>query len=252
MSVALDTASGDHTIINVKSFSYTATSTGGTNNYVRLGLAWECTTTTVSTTISTCTYGGTAMVTLGGRVTRTGTGDDGNTFTECCELRELKNPGTGNQTVNVDFSAGANFGNCGSMFYTGVDQTTPSGTAVTNTGTGTTISDNVASNAGDMISDVIFAYGATASATMTSTATGATARFNTWAFTTGGNNFYFGCGQDTASSGTVAMSWSGLNSHGWCHSAAQIIAATTTGGGPLIRGGALLHGALIRGGRLAA
>lgn len=129
------------------------------------------------------------------------------------ELWYLKNPpvGTNNVVVTLAGSKKACFA-AGAMSYTGVNQTTPFGTPVTSNKTGTSISINVASAAGEVVVDVA---GKQYNSDSFTAGVGQTARWTdkTWNSTL--KNNVTGGGSEKPGAATVTMLWNSTTSRSW-------------------------------------
>ena len=102
-------------------------------------------------TALTVTYNGVSMTSQGRVHSNAST-------TGFVELFSLINPATGSNTVLVTmtFTTGESFSfECGSISFTGVDQSTPLGTPVTATGSSSSASVNVSSATGNMVADLV-------------------------------------------------------------------------------------------------
>jgi len=118
--------------------------TAGTNKYLVVGLAWGD-----DVLVSSVSYGGIGMSSIGAaQYSSSGK----------LQLFGLVNPASGANTVAVTWS-GATLHNVGSVSFTCVHQTTPTGTFASATGNGLTATVDVASAAGDIVVDVL-AWGA--------------------------------------------------------------------------------------------
>ena len=235
MAVAFDAVQANKTFSGVTSKTWNHT-VGGSGYYVRISVGWEYVHGLDANNTASCTYAGANAPSVGVSA-RHGTGD-GATYYADAQIFEQINPATGSQAIVISFTGGdaVNYGCACSVSYSGVDQTTASGTAVTSNGSGTSITDNVTSNSGDMISDAIFSYGNTTATTNTAAFT---SRSDSYGFTSGSKHYYFGSAQDTTNSGTVAMAWTLPATAAWAHVAAQIIAAA--GGASVVPQIKLLH-----------
>jgi hypothetical protein len=188
----------------------------GTNRYVLVGVSMGQFPDTGRT--MSATFGGTSMTSLG-------LVHSGGSTAGLVQLFGLINPATGASTVTVTASGTTDTLSGGSVSFTGVDQTTPVGTAVTASGTSTAPSATVTgTTAGNMV----------AAAACTGTSTGFTASGNTSRWTknvngnTGaGNN----AGSTAAASGSVSMSFTTGASDLWGAVAVEVKAASGGGGG---------------------
>jgi hypothetical protein len=215
--VAYDIASAAQTLSNASSASWSHTASGA-NRYARIGIGCSPNTST----ITSITWGGTNMVSVGSLA-------DG-TIEAVAYLYGHVAPGTTSQTISISISPSNKcYGSAGSVSYTGVHQTTPSGAAVTTVVTSgsnvsVTVTDAVT---GDMVSDVVKHYQATnnpiVGAGQTSRWSGDDGSFNENA-----------AASDEAGATSVAMSWSASGDLGdkWVQVAAAIKQA---GGAPARR-----------------
>jgi hypothetical protein len=151
MAIAYDNATTyiatNNTSLTIHTFSHTVVS--NTNGYLLVAIAYQ----SGSATVSSVTYNG---VDMGAALKSQLTASD-RTY-----LFGLKAPASGANDVVVTMSAGKDIV-VGAVSYTGVHQTTSTGTAVQNTGTSTTISSSPSSSAGEICVDA----GSTNSATNT-------------------------------------------------------------------------------------
>jgi hypothetical protein len=118
-------------------------------------------------TISGVTYAGVAMTQIG---TPRHSNDQTAGYLACYGLI---NPATGANNVVVSFASAPSTAECGSLSFTGADQTTAWGTPVTGAGTGTTATVAVASNTNGNI----IAYGVVNGAPVLSATSPATSRY---------------------------------------------------------------------------
>ena len=221
MAVAYDTASATQAFSNVSSVTTWTHTASGSDRYVRLSITWA----KLGTTTCSATYGGNAMTSVG---LATASANWISSVTGKAQIFEYVAPATSAETVAPTFSASGNYGAAGTVSYTGVDQTTPSGAAFTGSAgsaggviTSTrTVTDAVT---GDMVSDCIAVD--TSSSSLTA---GSTQRFN------GVGSGYNGAGQDAAGSASVAMTWTWTSNNGYAHVAAAIKQAS--GGGTTVDG----------------
>jgi hypothetical protein len=187
----------------------------GTNRYVLVGVSMGQNPDT-SRTMS-ATFGGTSMTSLG-------LVHSGGSTAGLVQLFGLVNPAAGASTVTVTASGTTDTLSGGSMSFTGVDQTTPVGTAVTASGTGTALSATVASTTtGNMV----------AGTACTGTSTGITAVGNTsrWVKNVNGNTGAGNnAGETAAAGGSVSMTFTSGASDFWGVVAVEVKAAATGGG----------------------
>lgn len=213
MAVAFDVATSAGSLSNVSSASWSHTA--GTPDYARV--SFGVSRNGGGDAGATVTYGGAAMTSVG---SSEGAMTDGSTG--LAEIFEKIAPATGTQTVAITFNAGAYYGSAGAQTFTGVHQTTASGTPDTNSGaTGLTSTCTVSCASGDMVSDAITIYASTS----TPTASG-DSRFAAAGFT--GTN-YWGAGQTEDGAASVDMTWDWVtHSFSFYHVAVPILQA---GGG---------------------
>lgn len=213
MSVAFDAASNAGTFQNVSSASWTHTPTPGISNPCAIvSVCWA----KLGSTTPTVTYDGVAM-------TACGYADNADTPVPMrARLFQLTGIDTSaGKTILVDWGGvSGNFGNAGCQTYSGVNQATPVGTAVTDATTlafGVSTTTNTLNiTAGDMGVDTVAVN--TGSTTFSGNRT---LRFD------GAGNGYEGFGQDTTTSGSVAMTVSWLGSNGMAHVSNTILAAAS-------------------------
>lgn len=123
-------------------------------------------------------------------------------------------PATGTNNLVATFSGGVFDVGMGSVSFTGADQTTPLGTAVTATGTSTTPSVTVSSAAGEIVIDgLVITHGSTLTVGGSQTQ-----RWN--AIASGGFIKYAGSTQNGASSTT--NTWTSGNSQTWAQGAVPV------------------------------
>jgi MSHA biogenesis protein MshP len=190
-TIAFDAAANSPLLSNLTSGSWSHT-TGGTNRYLVVGLSgYDLSDSTASVTV---TYAGVPMTKLGGLQ---------NVNDDNVVLWGLVNPALGTNTVQVS-NIPANYSQLGggSVSFTGVHQTTPTGT-LASTPFPTTGTVNITLANGDMGVDILYSSGNPVG-TPPSPGAGETARTSQ---TTGGST-YFRMGTE-AGSGTVTMNWTG-------------------------------------------
>lgn len=216
MAVARDTASAAQSFGGGSSLSWSHTASGS-DRYVRVSAGF---TGFSSTTVSAITYGGNAMTLVANVTNTSGWGGAGG----FCYIWGYVAPSTSSQTVSLTLSAGSNAGAAGSVSYTGVDQTTPSGDAVTGQGDSSfsaasvTVTDGAT---GDMVSDCI-----TINAGGVSALTG----LKTEAFKAQDSGYY-GAAQDASGAASVTMDWSWTGNNSYAMAAAAIKQVGGGGGG---------------------
>lgn len=206
MSVAIDSVGTKQTMAGVGSGNYSFSHTAsGANRYVRV----YCAVAGAATLALSATYDGVAMTSVGSAVNSS----FGSSVRGIAQIFELINPPTGAKTVLVNFSTAANVGTLQAVSYTGVHQTTASGTPSTVTGASAasetrTITDSVS---GDMIGDCISldAGGSALTASQTE-------RANT------SDSGYLSGVQDAAGAASVGMQWSWTTNESYAHIACAI------------------------------
>lgn len=128
-------------------------------------------------------------------------------------------PDVGTFTVQVQYGGAAAFDiGVVAVAFTGVDQTTPLGTAVTATNTSTSPSATVTANADDFIVDIL----GIAHSDILTVGANQTQRVNT----TAAGFYKYACSTQDGADGGV-MSWTNGTSQAWAISAVPIKAATT-------------------------
>jgi|GEM_PF-2380773 len=174
------------------SFSHTVT---GSNTILFVGIASNAASQKYPTLV---TYNSVAMTSV---ATSTNGGLTVNLF-------YLVAPTGGANTVSVTLSGTANAVICGASSYTGVDQTTPLGTAATATGTSVTPSVNVTSATNELVVDVM-------AATVISTPSADASQTSRYAtFVSAGSKSTGSGSSDEAGASSVTMSWS-ISSAPW-------------------------------------
>lgn len=123
-------------------------------------------------------------------------------------LYQLVAPATGANNVVVSFSSTMDDVVVGAVSFTNVDQTTPLGTAVTNTGSSTTPTVSVTAVVGNVVVDVVGHTGTT-----TPTVNGSQTQM--WNSAGGASNSRHFASRETAGGTTVAMDWSGAANSAW-------------------------------------
>lgn len=208
-SVSFDAASAAQSFSNASSVTWSHTA-AGSNPYVRVGSGWA----KLLTDTASVTYAGNAMTSVG---LATASANWTASVNGYAQIFEYINPTGGAQNAIVTFSAGGNFGACGTNSYAGVDQVTASSGVQTRSGAqsaATTDSLAVSSNTGDMVSDCI-----SVDTGFSSLTAGDTQRWN------GAGTGYGGASQDMPGAATANIDWSWTTASGFAHVAANIIAA---------------------------
>lgn len=131
-------------------------------------------------------------------------------------------PATGSNTVSLTFTGSVFECSAGAISWTGADQSTPLGTAVTATGSSTTPSVTASSASGEVVADaLIIVHSGTLSVDGSQTQ-----RWN--AIGNAGFTKYAGSTEDGAAS--VPMSWSNSTSQDWAISAVPVKPVITASG----------------------
>ncbi len=211
---------------NSLTFSHTI-GAAGTNRLLVVGVS-ICTTGFNNYTVTSVTYGGNALTSVGGI--------SGFWFESLFPLRlgfvrsetwALAGPATGPNNVVVTLSGTTNFV-AGAISFTGASQTIPPGTFFSATGTSTTPSVNVTTvNEGDVVIDTVARRNASPAI---SPGSGQTQRWNR---ATSSGSYYDVIGGDSTEpgpdgGGTVTMNWSSTSSLGWAIGAVAIKPANPT------------------------
>lgn len=174
----------------------------GSHRLAVVGVSWGLN----AATISSITYGGVPMSQV---VTRNNT-----TKNVQIALWKLVAPPTGTQTIVVTFSSSVG-GNimAGAVGFTGVDQTTPTGTPMSSTGGGNSIATTVTSGTNEVVIDTVVSDGNPSSLSAGSSQT------TLW---TGHQNIWIGASVK-AGAASVMMTWSeGGSSDDWAQGAVSI------------------------------
>ena len=169
-------------------------------------------------TVSSITYNSVAA-------TLVATADQGNRYTE---LWRLAAPATGSNTLAATFSASMNNVGVRAISFTGVDQTTPLGSAVTATGNSTTPSVIVPAATDDLVFDCLTIE----HAGTLSVGAGQTSRYN--AIVAGGG-FNKAAGSTEPGAASVTMSWSDTAGGPWAMIGVPIKPVAASGGGGVPR-----------------
>lgn len=154
-------------------------------------------------TISSVTYNGVAMTSLGK--------NDGNSGVASVELFKLVAPATGSNAILVTFSAAALMIG-GGVSFTGADQTTPTGSAVSANDGGGTASPatvNVSSAADEIVVDTVIVTDGAAAVTVT-VGGGQDQRWNLTE-----SAAVMGGGSTEVGSATTTMSWTWTGAQAW-------------------------------------
>lgn len=180
---------------NCTSVNIAAHAIGGgcTNPILITGASWDNMGATVSLSGVAATGG--ALTSL--NTTTEGTGNYNLTMSSRAGL-------TGSQSITATFSAMVNNAQIVAVSYCGVDQTTPHGSSAANFGSGTLATVDVASDANELVIDVIYAQ------TSFTVGAGQTERANT----IDDSGYYYGASDETGAP-TTTMSWDLALSHYW-------------------------------------
>jgi subtilisin-like proprotein convertase family protein len=177
-------------------------------------------------TVSTMTYAGQSMSFL------TGVTDAGARIRS--EMWYIKAPTTGTNDIVITFSANA-VAVAGGMSYTGVDQTTPVGTAATAQGSGTAPSVVVSSAPGELVLDTVGIRQNTGGTQTLTAGSGQQERYNDVSGTSSNSNVV-GAGSEEVGAASVTMSWTAFSSGAWAIVAVGIKpAGSSTSSIPLYR-----------------
>jgi hypothetical protein len=194
MSVAIDAVSNSPTTNSVSSKSWSHT-VSGSNRLLLVMVQWNQPSN--SETVSSVTYGGTALTQVGSNVIAGGSGLD-----RCTALFRLIAPTTGTATVVVTMSTSLTF-LASAVSFTGVDQTTPLGTPSTAT---TTTAATLQTTTSSAASNLVFS-----AATVRTTGSLTVPSTSEWNVLIGTNNRYGGSVQSGAASVTSTYSWTGAD-----------------------------------------
>ena len=191
MAVAFDAVSSAGGSTSSFSWSHTCS---GSNRILLLGITWYDS----GDTVSAVTYNSVAMTAVPSSTVTNGQ------YTAI--LYYLLAPTTGSNTVAVTFSGSVfDFGG-GAISFTGVDQSTPLGTANTASGTSTTPSVNISSATDEIVLDTLII-------THSGSLTVDGSQTQRWNSTGGGYTKY--AGSTEAGASTTTMSWSNSTSQAW-------------------------------------
>lgn len=207
MPVARDASSIAQTFSGVSSKNWNHTA-AGSNRAVYVIVTWIGFPTS-GATVTGVTYGGVAMTSLA-KETHPGR-------PQYIEIFELKNPATGSQAVVVSFSDLC-YGVTGSISYTGVDQTTASGTPAEAIGNTTAPTITVASTtAGNMVVGGFASDFGNYAVTPNDT--------NAWSGQERPGTGYYGAAQDAAAGGSITLDWTIGTAKPWAALAVEILAS---------------------------
>lgn len=184
------------TATNATSVSGSHTPVSTTNGIAEICVSWQ---RSPLGTLDSVTYNGSAATLVAGV-------NEGFTGTRRVELWRYIGPPSGASTVTATFDATKNDMRMHVSTYTGVDQTTPHGTAVTASGTSTTASVTVTSAAGELVIDCAMTANSAAVATV---GAGQTQRAN---FGDATNHLHLG--SEEAGAASTVMSWT-FTADGW-------------------------------------
>jgi hypothetical protein len=212
--VTYDIASNNALFINDVPTTVTWTHTTGSsgpNRALIVGVTTYADTPLPSNRVTAVRYNGVALTPLGSQ--RDGGNNSG------IEMFLLVNPPTGANTVEVDVIALVDYVVGGSATFYGVNQTTPTGTFASQSGTGTNPTVNVTTVRGDMVIDTV---GTIANGSLTPD-TGQTLR---WEGSPVFGAFDVGAGSTKpGAQGTTTMSWTLSASQNWAIGAVPVKAA---------------------------
>lgn len=167
-------------------------------DFMRVGVSWR---SDAGQTVSGITYNGVALTQIGTAAV--------NGSTSAGHWRLIA-PASGAHNVVVTLSADTAALMAGATTYSGVDQTTPTGTSNTATGNSTTPTVDIASVSGDIVVDVV---AGSPVFTLDSAGAGQTAE---WNISDSGAQFRRGGGsRETATTTTTTMSWSVSTASTW-------------------------------------
>lgn len=215
-SVAYDSSSGIQVVTNKTTFTFTHTSTGGTDNLATLHTQWEYNAFAPIDTLS-ATFGGSAMT----QAVTVSVANGDSTF-GASQIDRLVNAATGAQQVVLTWSAASNNGSCATRYWTGASQSAPIGNTATSTGNDNTPTVNCAIGAGNAGADACYVIQNNSGFTGT-----LTDPISDWGV---GGYIYGGGTQYTTGSGTIAFAWNLAVAKIWCICAAEIVAAGGGGG----------------------
>jgi hypothetical protein len=217
-------AQSQETMFDATSFSWTHTIGGAcTNNIVVVAVAhYDANATTLmGVTVNGAAAAQIATIAPGGGSER---------------LTTFEKEGASSGTVEVIFSGSNGFGIGTARSYCGVDQTTPLGTAVTNSSEdSTTVTVNVSSAASEMVIDAALVIGLPVTATV---GAGQTQRSN---LTDLNGDFFRLVESDEAGAASVTMSWGLDAGHGWLTIGVPLKEASAGAGTVLRRRPIILH-----------
>jgi uncharacterized repeat protein (TIGR01451 family) len=175
------------------SFSYNSGTTG-TNRVLIVGISYR---NRDNETITGVTYNGVAMTQVGA----VNNANDAQVY-----IFRLVNPPTGANNLDVTWSSALNQGAVvGAVTYSGVNQTTPTGTFASNSGSSTTPSVTVTGAVGQLVFGVV--GGRTNNVDYTATTSGATQLWTSRPF----NQQTSGSAQTLPGVASAALTWSGSN-----------------------------------------
>ena len=199
-AIAFDAASNNDTG-SAGSASLTVSHTvgaGGTDRILVVGVSIFH--ATPVPTVQSMTYAGSSMTLLAAK-TNVATPND----RVRSELWYIKNPATGTNNNSITFTASVQ-AVAGGMSYTGVDQTTPFGTAATFGDDNSTISVNVSSATGEVVVDTVAVRQSKIQENVLTKGAGQTERYSDHSGT-GTTANVEGAGSEEAGASTVTMSW---------------------------------------------
>lgn len=195
MQPTFDASSSGNTGANTAaSLTFSHVLGGGSNRFVLVGVHIA---NRVAVTVSSVTYNGVGMTAL-----PSGSAESaGGWFTAFYYIKEANLPAAG--TYNIVITPSANKRMVGTaLSYADVEQTTTTGTPVTNNGSGTSATATVSLGADDVAADVVSAKGVAGNTQTLSTSLGQKVT-NATTSGTNTNNVHGGASSDT----TAARSW---------------------------------------------
>lgn len=192
------------------SFSYFSTISSSTSRILMVGISYK---NTNDRTVTSVTYAGQTMTLVGDRSYT----PSGSNYYARVYIYRLLAPATGNNTLSITWSGALSQGAViGAVTYSGVDQTTPTGTFASATGSNSVPAVTVSGATGRMM------FGVVAGLTTSN-----------YAASTGGTQLYTstpysgqtaGSGQSKAGAATVSLSWNGSNDK-WAVAGVSLIQA---------------------------
>ncbi len=220
MAIAHDATTPEFDTIGEQNPTASHTAGSLTNGVAIISVGWQDST---PGTLTTVTYGGAEATALH------------NSLSVAADIKMslwlYKNPPAGGSTVQANFSEAINGTTIRVSTYSGVDQTTSTGSVATNSGSSTTASVDVSSAAGELVIDAVGSglnAGSTGSATV---GADQTSRAN---FAVSGNHRHLGSEEPGA--GTVTMSWEYNATRVWGSIGVALKPAGDSASRPMFRG----------------